>query len=451
MRLKIWNIAELYPPGYGGGAAIYVYDTCRFLANRGHDVRVLCTEAIDAPAYSIRDETVDNVKVYRINLPYFRNQDPGGWFLSTAQWKEHCFKIKKVAEKVLTDWQPDLVQFHTPYSLIEECYESIERYQIPIVGMTHDAWVVCLRTSLFKSPTDTLCDGPSTLGCLECQYSYFDGSNIKAVAKLPWRVAKLGIYPAYRLRSRNNLRHKLDGLICVSKFMLEAHNKNGLVSGILNHIPLGIDLTNLPKNFPARPREPLRFGFVAGYVSHKGIWDVLDVVASLKGKGLKFELHIWGPNQDILPLIERDIKDCVVLRGLFTPDEKWDVYSEMDVLLMATRWAEPYGRVIQEAAAAKVPSIAPKVGGITEQIRDGVDGLLFNFRDKADLERQMIALLKQPDLLLNLRANLWQVIDTREAVVGMEELYLKVIEARAKLGTATFTQSSFDNLERVCE
>src|SRR5262249_48946975 len=161
-----------------------------------------------------------------------------------------------------------------------------------------------------------------------------------------------------------------------SEFMAKAHLD--LIDGPVAHIPLGIDLSGLPVERPERPRNPIRFGFAGGFQVHKGIIDILDAAASLKAKGLAFELNIWGPNLESAPpeIARRGLGEIVRLRGMFTASERWSVFSEMDVLLMATRDMEPFGRVIQEAAAAGVIAIAPEVAGIGEQIRDGVDGLL---------------------------------------------------------------------------
>lgn len=428
MKLKVLNIAELYPPGYAGGAALYVHDTCYYLAQRGHDIRVLCTESSNSSEYNVREELIKGVKIYRLNLPYFRDNDPGGWMLNITKWKEHCAKTIQSLEKILADWQPDLVQFHTPYSLIEECLPAFLQRKIPIIGMTHDFWTICLRLGLSKSPTNSICNGPSTIKCLECNYSHWDKTHTKALLKLPIRISKLGFYPAYRLQSRKKLRRYIDGLICVSKFMAEAHQ--GQIKGDVRHISLGIDLTKLPKPYENRPRSPIRFGFVAGFVDYKGIWDVLDTAVSLKKKGYKFEIHIWGPKQTNAPIIERDIQDVIKLRGLYSPEEIWQVYEEMDVLLMPSRWNEPYGRVTQEAATAKVPSIATRIGGITEQIRDGIDGLLFNYLDREDLEKQMTKVIENPDLIKKFISNLWEVINTKDAVQQIEDFYLEILNKK---------------------
>jgi glycosyltransferase involved in cell wall biosynthesis len=431
--LRVWHIAELYPPDYGGGAAVYIRDVCRFLADRGHEVRVLCTEDSDRPPYSIRTEYDGAVRVDRLSLPHFRRHDPGGWMLGLRGWRRHQKRIMTLAGELLATWTPDLVQFHTPHALYEECSAVIERHEVPVVGMLHCAWLICPRLRLIRSPGSTSCSGPAPLKCLGCLYSHWDGSWSRAGLKLPWRLMKLGAYPAYRLWSRTETRKHVSGLIAYSEFMRTVHD--GLVPGSVQHISLGIDLADRPAGRPVRPRTPLRFGFIGGFQEHKGIWDVLDAAARLNRRGLAFELHIWGPNQDPGPVRQRGLEERVVLHGMFAPREKWSVYEQFDVLLMATRDQEPYGRVIQEAAAAGAPSIAPATGGIAEQIRDGFDGLLFRVRDSADLEAKMERVVSEPPVVARLSENLWPVIDTRDAVARIEEFYYQLIQGHAPKNT----------------
>ncbi len=44
--------------------------------------------------------------------------------------------------------------------------------------------------------------------------------------------------------------------------------------------------------------DPLRFGFMGGFQTNKGIWDILDAAAALKRDGLDFELHVWWPGKE---------------------------------------------------------------------------------------------------------------------------------------------------------
>ena len=107
-KLRVLQIAETYPPEYGGGAAIYIQDICRTLAARGHHVHVLCSTNIpDAQPYGICTEYDELVRVDRVNLPYFKTFDPEGWLLGLNRWRAHQRRIVALVERVLRDATPD--------------------------------------------------------------------------------------------------------------------------------------------------------------------------------------------------------------------------------------------------------------------------------------------------------------------------------------------------------
>jgi glycosyltransferase involved in cell wall biosynthesis len=429
--LRIWHILETYPPDYGGGAAITTRDVCRSLAVRGHEVRVLCTEKADRPAYTVRVEQDEGVQVERVNLPYFRTTDPEGWQLGWRAWHAHERKIDRLIGERLAGWRPDLADYHTARPLGEQCLLTLRQQGVPVIATLHDAWLVCPRVMLLRSPQADACPGPAPLRCLECLYSHYDGGHARALLKLPWRLLKLNGFPAYRLRRRARACGVLAGAVARSEFMARVHRP--WVRGPVRHIPLGIDLEGRPADRAARPRNPLRFGFLAGFQATKGIDHVLDAAASLRRSRLPFELHVWGPGQEgqQAQLVRRGLQDCTFLRGVYGPEQRWAVYGDMDVALMATLVAEPFGRIPMEAAAAGVPTIGPAVGGIAESIRDGVDGLLYRFRDAADLERQMRRVAEDPGLVVRLRANLRPALDVRTAVAEVERFYASVLSTPA--------------------
>lgn len=422
------HLPELYPPKWGGGAAVYAQEVCRLLSERGHQVHVLCTEISEDLPYSVKTDFDGSVRVDRLNVP-FRKTNSGAWHLTLQEWNDHKQRVSGIVEKLFEHWLPDIVQFHTPYPLLEEILPNLVKRNIPIVGMLHDSWTICPRLNLLNSPTKTSCSGPEQLKCLECLYSHYDGSHLKAAAKLPWRIAKLGTYPAHRLRERTKTRHTIDGVFGYSKFISDYHR--GFVKNV-EYIPIGVDLSGLPKERPVRSRTPVQFIFNAGFQEHKGIWDVLDAAQTLNNKGYKFKLHIWGPNQNEDEIKKRNIENCVILRGFFNAEDRWKIYPEADVLIMATRTFETAPRVLQEAAAMGVPAIAPDQGGISEVINDNVNGLLFETRNREHLEKQMIKVIEQPELIKKMSENLWDVINIRDAVLNIENYYRKIIREKDK-------------------
>jgi glycosyltransferase involved in cell wall biosynthesis len=436
-KLRIWHIAETYPPEYGGGAAIYIQDICRALAQRGHEVRVLCVESDAGDPYAISTDYDGQVRVDRINLPYFKTQDPDGSKLGIMRWRKHQQRVVQVINKLLSEWRPDIVNYNTSRPLGEECLVAINRHGIPIVALLHEAWLACARSMLLRSPISEPCEGPAPLRCLECVYSYYDRTHARAMMKLPWRLVKLGAYPAYRLLRRAAARRQLSGAIAYSQFITRVHKNQ--IPGQVEYIPLGINLSGLTTDERKLPRKPLRFGFVAGFQPHKGIYDVLDAAASLSRDGFEFELHIWGPDEaeGSAAIKARNLDDKVRIRGIYQPEQIWEVYSEIDIAIMATTVCESFGRVPLEAAAVGIPTIAPAVGGITESIRDGIDGLLYRFRDPNDLTRQMRRVLEVPGFVEQLMQNIHPVSDTRDRACAVEEYYFSVLDITPQPALAT--------------
>jgi len=397
------------------------------LAKRGHDVRVLSTGQWDGEPYKVRTDRDGPIEVRRVNLPYFRSTDPDGWELGLRKWREHERRVATVIEDALAEWRPDLVVYSTTRPLGEQCLITLRRHGLPIIGWLHEAWLICPRIMLLRSPTSMPCSGPGTVKCLECMYSEYDGTHTRAALKLSWRIPRIGVYFAYRIRRRAIARRQLIGALAYSDFMVIANRPH--IRGPVLNVPMGINLEDLPGEHPMRPRDPFRFGFMGGFQPNKGIWDVLDAAAALKRDGFDFELHIWGPEQEAADeeLVERDLGDRVVLHGMYQGPGIWAAYDAIDVAIIATTVPEPFGRIPVEAAAAGAPTIGARVGGITESIRHEVNGLLFDFRDGADLTRQMQRILEEPGLYDKLREGLAPPVDTRTTGAAVEAAYRAVL------------------------
>jgi glycosyltransferase involved in cell wall biosynthesis len=424
--LRIWQICESYPPKYGGGAGVAAKDISQALAELGHDVRVLTTESRPDGEYGVRADTNGAIRIDRVNLRYLVDRDPDGWSVGIKAWVRHERQIARLFDEQLADWRPDIVQYHTtrPFGEVAPCL--LARHGIPVVAMLHEAWFVCPRLMLLRSPLSEPCAGPGPVKCPECMYSHYDSSHVRAALKLSWRIPRLGIYPAYRLLRRRAARQALSGAIGYSHFMVDVHRPH--VRAVM-YIPIGINLEGIPTSLPARPRTPLRFGFFGGFQPTKGIWHVLDAAAGLARDGLDFELHIWGPAkpEDAGAVRARSLGDRVRLRGMYSAEEMWDTYCQIDVAVMATTVSEPLGRIPLEARAVGAPAIVPAIGGLRESVRDDIDGLLFKFGDAADLERQMRRVLTEPELFARLSAELLPVIDTRTRGAALEAAYRTII------------------------
>ena len=129
------------------------------------------------------------------------------------------------------------------------------------------------------------------------------------------------------------------------------------------------------------PTSPWRLGTVALFRPRKGLEVLLDALAMLMAQGRQVQLQAVGTFET--PQYERaihrrvaelGIRSAVQWRG-FQPDVDAEL-ATMDLLLLPSLFGEGLPMVVLEAMAAGVPVVATRVAGVPEAIRHGVDGLI---------------------------------------------------------------------------
>jgi hypothetical protein len=103
----------------------------------------------------------------------------------------------------------------------------------------------------------------------------------------------------------------------------------------------------------------------------------------------------------------------------------------MDVLVFPSVWEETSGIAIREALLSGAPVIASRIGAIPETVRDGVNGLLFEPGQAADLARAIRRLLDEPRLVRQLQAGIETFRTLADDVRDTRVLYDRLIMHRA--------------------
>ena len=125
-------------------------------------------------------------------------------------------------------------------------------------------------------------------------------------------------------------------------------------------------------------------------------------------------------------------------RFFFTGDMKdvRNVYAALDITVVPSIQAEPFGLVVMESMALGTPVVGSRCGGIPEQVVDGETGLLFAPGNEQELAHALACLLEHDQL----RHSMGRAGQTRaRQVFGMEQTY-SLTEACFR-GTAETTQS----------
>jgi glycosyltransferase involved in cell wall biosynthesis len=181
-----------------------------------------------------------------------------------------------------------------------------------------------------------------------------------------------------------------------------------------------------------KPFSPLRLGYIGQIAPHKGIDVLLRALKRYSKLHPGSVLKIYGdlsrvPNyvQRLKRLVEE--RKTVEFCGSFANERVYEILRDIDVLVVPSLWYENSPNVILEAFASGTPVIASNLGGMTELVENGVNGLLFRRGDDKDLYRQLRKLIDEPELLDSLSRGLRSVKTEDQEMEEIVELSRQLI------------------------
>jgi glycogen(starch) synthase len=127
--------------------------------------------------------------------------------------------------------------------------------------------------------------------------------------------------------------------------------------------------------------------------------------------------------------------DRVEFPGWVAPDAMADLIRASSIVVVPSRWQEPFGLVALQAGQESRPVVASRVGGLPEIVVDGETGLLVESENPSALADAMAYLIENPDEAGRLGAN-----GRRRAKLDFDwsayvrvhtELYARLLGARA--------------------
>jgi len=237
--------------------------------------------------------------------------------------------------------------------------------------------------------------------------------------------------PEY-IRERMQL---VDHVLAYTRLTRDLLLANGICEEKIQVSHYGIDTSHIAGvSSERRPSSMLRFGYVGTLAPHKGP-DVLVRAFGMLPSETAATLSIYGSEKGYESYADelRDLAgddERVSFCGAFAREELRSVLAGIDVLAVPSRWYENAPGVIFEAFAAGAPVVATDLGGMSEFVRHGHNGLLFGLEDAHDLARQLRRLAEEPGLLPSLRAGIGVVKSVGEYADEMEELYDTLLNGR---------------------
>jgi len=382
-----------YPPA-PGGAETHVHEVSKELVSRGHEVQVVTSDLLKETPFTKLDgkyPVVDGIPVKR-----YCAWSPGGEY--------HYVIFPGVSLPMLTE-KVDIFHMHSyGYFHVNKAafIKKIRRIPLVITPHFHPAW------------------------------SMWGGEKRKRVRMFYDRFIAGSVLEA------------ADIIIGVSHHEIE-QMKASLVfdASKVRYIPNGIDFSRF-REIPDGSIFRDRFGipdispvilYTGRLAVNKGLDTLLTSFTDVYKENPSCYLCLVGDDQGMGEKLRKQaaelgIGDSVIFTGHIEEMLFRDSYGAADVFVLPSEY-EAFGIVLLEAMACKVPCVATKVGGIPEVIRDGIDGLLVEYKDARGLARAMIRLLSDVDERRKMgeagRERVQQGFTWKSVVNRIEEVYREIV------------------------
>jgi glycosyltransferase involved in cell wall biosynthesis len=333
-------------------------------------------------------------------------QDPNQYLLYT-DYSKFDYEFGRLSEKsVLTrsfaDFllalQPDVVHLHHTlymgYDLVRITTNTLP--DVPILYSLHEYIPICHRDGVMvRTVNEELCEEESPRRCHECF------PNISP--------------QTFYMRKRFIQSHLalVDRFIAPTEYVRTRYVEWGLPADKIQVEPQGmLPVTDRVAELPeTRPRN--RFAFFGQLNPHKGADVLLDAMEIL-GPDFDGHLTIYGANLDkqgpefrkrFRPLLEKE-RENVRFAGSYERSDLGKLMAGIDWVVVPSIWWETGPMVVLEAFQYGRPVICSDIGGMSEKVTDGVNGLHFRRRDAEHLADVMQRAAETPGLWEELRTGI---------------------------------------------
>jgi glycosyltransferase involved in cell wall biosynthesis len=188
--------------------------------------------------------------------------------------------------------------------------------------------------------------------------------------------------PRYR-RIFRLIARRLRCFVTVSHSVAESLESVGILRNQIRTIHNGMSMFGSMRQLgtpSCKPWSGVRLGIIGQVGLWKGHEDLIQAFGMLTKSHPGVELHVFGQAsveaEGRLRTLEHqhDVANRVVHHGFVCDRAK--IYEQIDVCVVPSRFAEPFGLVALEAGMCGLPVVASRVGGLPEIVKDGETGFL---------------------------------------------------------------------------
>lgn len=455
--MKILLVTHTFLPKYIGGTEVYTFELAKELSSKGHEVVILNTD----PLSQKRPYELSKVEYMGLNVVTI-HKDITKYSSFIQTYLDH--QVDSIYQEYLNKFQPDVIHYLHLMHLSVEMVKVASHLGIPQVITLNDFW---FQTSFHSRVTSKgllmepysrnidaqelslkLNSGPMVYTPLTINNFLLSKNKLKLflliIKKITNRVTGRFLYPFTiqnylnmvdkRAKTMRKTLSQLDTVIFPTVFLFQEFCKWKFQTKRVVIAEHGINI-KLFNNFERLLSNKIRFAFIGAIIPSKGL-DVL-LNAWRKTNTHNSILKVYG-NFDLDKKYSKSLEplllgqENIILKGSFQPQDIAKVFSEIDVLVLPSRWFENGPLVLRNALLAKTPVIATNLGSNPEFIKHSKNGLLFTNEDVGDLSQKLSYFIENPEQIGIMAKNIPEQKSIHDDSISLLKIYQNLIENKAK-------------------
>jgi glycosyltransferase involved in cell wall biosynthesis len=294
----------------------------------------------------------------------------------------YSFHVKKRLEKLIKDTKPDIAYIlHHANKLGPSVVDACKKYRLPVVMRLSDFTLVCPNEHLYRD------NGV----CEECiEHSLFRAVRHRCVkGSLPQSLVKAVAMSFHRFM---RIYQKVDRVVSPSKFTI-TRVQGTIDPKKLVHIP-----TFIIRTAEYNPEVGDYMLYVGRIEEHKGILDAIQAVEKTRQRFIIVGGSSTGYDQVLKTYVKEHDLSNIEFTGAKFGEELLELYRNARFVVIPTIWYENMPNVALEAMMYSKPIIAPAIGSMTDIVRDGHNGLIYNPGDLTALRYNVARLFRDKNL-----------------------------------------------------
>lgn len=314
----------------------------------------------------------------------------------------YSFEAKKTFEKFLKETKPDIVyvlyyQNKISCSIVDAAYSL----HIPVVQRISDYSLICPCSILYRYHTNLICEK-----CLNGKI--FNSVKYKCVYNST--ILSLIKTIAIKVQKMRNTNEKISAFVFPSRFTLNKFRQSGFSSKKMIQIPTFFNESIIKNDIE------IGYGKFALYIGRidpdKGLLTMIDAFVDSE-YALKIIGFSGSKYDDELKTYLEGKKHKIEFLGRMEFDKMKSYLAKCLFTIIPSEWYDNLPNTMLESFAMQKCVIATDIGSLKENVVDGYNGLLFDYKNSTSLKEKVEILFSNPEIAITYGKNAKKHLNSR--------------------------------------